>query len=498
MTDNPLQYQFIVPVPFEENHPTAIPRGILPGIISEYASVVADSIQVPFELPLINALGAVAAVAQRKFRVEMHEGYSEPLNIFALAILPPGERKSAAKDICRFPLLKWEEEQARRVASELKLAYAKKQIQEEASQALLTSSRKCKTTEERHELALKLASLHEELKEPPVPPRLLADDTTPEALAALMASHNQRIAMLEAEGGFFDTLAGRYSSGIPNLDAVLKAWSGEALRIDRRHSDPILLDDPTLTLILSAQPDVLAGAAQTPSFRGRGLLGRLLFLLPKSLVGRRTIETKPVPEKLKLAYSTVIRRILDLPWNVNAQEEPIPYMLCLESEAKTAWLTFAAEIERALAEGAPLAGMRDWGGKLPGQALRIAGLCHVTLHETPQDHPIALKTMQAVLNLANLLIEHAKAAFFLLGADEAIECARTILKWISDDRLDSFTARSCLEKVKGRWPKMSLVNPGLAVLEERGFIMQRERESSGKGRPSKVYLVNPLIFGGQS
>ncbi len=68
-----------------------------------------------------------------------------------------------------------------------------------------------------------------------------------------MAAHGQRIAMLEAEGGFIDTLAGRYSSGVPNLDAVLKAWSGEAVRIDRRHAEPILLDDPTLTLILSVQ-----------------------------------------------------------------------------------------------------------------------------------------------------------------------------------------------------------------------------------------------------
>lgn len=65
---------------------------------------VTESVQVPFELPLINAFGAVAASVQRKFRVVAHDGYSEPLNLYALAVLPPGERKSAVKDACRFPL----------------------------------------------------------------------------------------------------------------------------------------------------------------------------------------------------------------------------------------------------------------------------------------------------------------------------------------------------------------------------------------------------------
>jgi hypothetical protein len=490
--------QFTPPVPFDEHQPLPIPDDILPGILSEYASAVAHSIQVPFELPLINALGAVAAVAQRKFRVQVHDGYSEPVNIFALTILPPGERKSAAKDACRFPLLEWEAEQHRLVATNLKHAQAEKQVQEEMQRSLLASARKCQTAEARHELARKIAELKDESSDLPIPPRLLADDTTPEALAALMAAHDQRIAMLEAEGGFFDTLAGRYSSGVPNLDAVLKAWSGEAVRIDRRHAEPILLDDPTLTLILSAQPDVLAGAAQTPSFRGRGLLGRLLFLLPKSLVGTRDVETFPIPEDLRTAYSAILHRILALPWHTDCRGVQVPYLLNLQHDAKSAWLHFANDVELALAEGESMAGMRDWGGKLPGQALRLAGLCHVTLHELPQDYLIDEVTMQSVLNLATLLTEHAKAAFSFIGADEAIECAKTILKWIRKERLEGFTARSCLEKVKGRWPKMSLVNPGLTILEERGYVVARDGETLSRGRPSRGYIVNPFTFGVQS
>lgn len=484
---------FDSPVLFEEQSPVPIPHDILPGVISGFASAVSASIQVPFELPLLNALGAVAAASQRKFRVQVREGYSEPLNIYGVVILPPGERKSAAKDACRAPLLDWEHEQQRHTAETLKYAHAQRQVQEELVRVAIAKAKRCQDSSEQHDLIRQVAQLREEMESLPVAPRLLADDATPEGLAALMAQHDQRIAMIEAEGGFLDILAGRYSHGVPNLDAVLKAWSGEAVRIDRRHAEPILIEEPTLTLILSAQPDVLAGAAQTPAFRGRGLLGRMLFMLPKSLVGTRAVETYPIPSDLSEAYGSTLRNLLQLPWKRDAHGNYAPYLLSLSHEARTTWYAFAQSIEGDLADGGPLCRMRDWGGKLTGQTLRLAGLCHVTLHEIPQHHPISGQTLESAVTLVKLLIEHARAVFNLMGADDSIECAKAILQWLRQERLSTFTGRNALEKVKGRWPKMALVNLGLTILEERGFILTRDLVSGGRGRPSRVFLVNPCI-----
>ena len=492
--------QFIPPIPIDDHSPPAIPIDIPPGIISAYSAAVADAIQVPYELALVNVLGTVAATAQRKIRISPYDGYSEPVNIYALAILPPGERKSAVKDICRRPLLDWEVEQQQIVANDITLSQAEYLVLEEVQRSLITSSRKCKTLEERREVAKKIAELKKEAPVLESIPRLLADDTTPEALAALMAENNQRIAMIEAEGGFFDTLAGRYSSGVPNLDAVLKSWNGESVRIDRRHSDPIILNDPALTLILSAQPDVLKGLTQTSSFKGRGLIGRFLFLTPNSLVGSRAFRTSPIPNDLKQAYAATIRRLITLPWRKNNQGKQLPYELHLDEKALRVWLNFAEKTELDLAEGGHLSSMRDWGGKLPGQALRLAALCHVTLHETPQNHLISETTMQATLQLARLITEHTKVALNLMGTDNAMECAKAILKWITEERLKTFKGRDCLEKIKGRWPTMSLVNPGLNILKERGYIIEQIHTDEKRlpGRPAKIYTVNPLSFGVQS
>jgi len=481
------------PVLFEEPSPVPIPHDIFPGVIGGFAAAVSSSIQVPFELPLLNALGAVAAASQRKFRVQVREGYSEPLNIYGVVILPPGERKSAAKDVCRAPLLDWEREQQRHAAETLKYAHAQRQVQEELIRVAIAKAKRCQNTTEQHELICQVAQLREEMESLPVAPRLLADDATPEGLAALMAQHDQRIAMIEAEGGFLDILAGRYSHGVPNLDAVLKAWSGEAVRIDRRHAEPILIEEPTLTLILSAQPDVLAGAALTPAFRGRGLLGRMLFLLPKSLVGTRNVETSPIPSDISETYGSTLRGLLELPWERDSAGNIIPYVLPLSPDARGIWYAFANDIERDLADGGPLCRMRDWGGKLPGQALRLAGLCHVTLYDVPQEYPISGQTLACAVNLAKLLVGHARAAFNLMGADDSMECAKAILQWLRQERLAAFTGRNALEKVKGRWPKMALVNLGLTILEERGFILTQDRAPSGPGRPSRIFLVNPCL-----
>jgi len=49
-----------------------------------------------------------------------------------------------------------------------------------------------------------------------------------------LAAHGGHIAIMSPEGGVFDTFAGRYSSGVPNLDTLLKGWSAEPVRVDRR------------------------------------------------------------------------------------------------------------------------------------------------------------------------------------------------------------------------------------------------------------------------
>src|SRR3954465_13344295 len=66
------------------------------------------------------------------------------------------------------------------------------------------------------------------IKVPPEP-RLLADDATPEAIVSLLANHGGRIAVVSAEGGLLDTLAGGRYSKTPNIEPLLKGHAGDRI-----------------------------------------------------------------------------------------------------------------------------------------------------------------------------------------------------------------------------------------------------------------------------
>ena len=74
-----------------------------------------------------------------------------------------------------------------------------------------------------------------------------------------MAENNERIAVLSAEGGgVFSNMAGRYSSdGRANIEIYLNGHTGDYTPIDRIGREPILLNEPCLTIGLFVQPEVI-------------------------------------------------------------------------------------------------------------------------------------------------------------------------------------------------------------------------------------------------
>ena len=486
----------IEPVSFDAVNVPDVDPALLPPILGEFCGAVAEGLQVPLEQVLINALACVAVAGQRKFKVEVRMDYVEPLNIYALAALPPGERKSATAEVCKRPLIDWETEAQEEARESIRNILSERKTLEKAIEAKRAKVGSAKTAEARREIIAEVKALEAELPEVRDAPRLLIDDVTPEAIPAFMEKQQERAGIIEAEGGLFDILAGRYSKGVPNLDAVLKCWSGETVHVDRRNGLPIVLHDPALTICLSPQPEVVRSLADKPGFRGRGLLGRFLYLLPRSRVGNRKAEPDPIPQAVQNRYAAKIRGLLNLPWAFDPNGKPTAFLIQLDPEAYHAWVEFLRDIEATLGWGGELEQIADWGGKLPGASVRLAGLLHLVQHDAPHQHQISLGTMQQALGLAKVLIAHAKAAFALMGADPDIECAKHILAWIVDRRIDAFQARDAFEKVKGRYPKMEQVRAGLSILDDRAYIFPApspEREPGRPGRsPSPRYIVNPL------
>jgi replicative DNA helicase len=88
--------------------------------------------------------------------------------------------------------------------------------------------------------------------------------------------------------------------------------------------------------------------------------------------------------------------------------------------------------------------------------------------------------------------------FDLMGADPRLDDARWLLSWITRTNRTQFTRRDAHRAApRGRFPKVTDLEPALSLLQEHGYLRRVDPEPSrdphGRGRPpSPRFLVNPL------
>jgi hypothetical protein len=489
------------PVPFHEFTLPAFPINVLPEPLQRYVVALAQATQTPFDLAGMLVLAVCACALAKKVMVCIRPGYVEPVNLFVTVILPPGNRKSTVFAEVTAPIQAFEEAETQRMEALIAAAESQYRIAEKALQQGEMRAAKAESVAERRQLqeeakamALELADLHV-----PAQPRLLTEDTTPERLATLLSLHGGRMAVMSPEGGeVFDQMGGRYAtSRLPNFGVYLKGHTGDTLRVDRVNRPAEYVKQPAVTVALTMQPDVLAGLMDTPGFRGRGLLGRFLYAMPSSLLGRRRPEAPRVPEPVLHAYYHAVMQLLKLPFGTDSTGQQVAHTLRLAPEARDMFQQFEAWLEPQLGPFGELGSMTDWAGKLVGAVARLAGLLHIADHANvaaPWQMAIGIGSVERAIRLGEYLIPHARATYAEMGADPVIADATHLLTWITREAKTHFTKRDAFEGTKGRFRRVEAMEPALRLLMEHGYIRQREPENrAGPGRkPSPTYDVNPF------
>jgi len=477
-------------VPLNDSKAPNIPDNIIPGWAGYFTREAARAIQIPYPMALASVLGTLSLTVSSTVKcIHVRPGYVETLNLYLFAPLLSGERKTSMVGTATAPLYEWETEQAELKSSERQAALSRRKTQEKIIEGMRNRAAKTRDNEERIALINSITEQEAALEDVPSLPRLLADDATPESLPRILKAQSEILGIISSEGGIFDIFGGRYSrDGIPNLDLLLKAHNGEPYRVDRIGRDPIVLSNPRLVVCICPQPDVLLSMADKPGFRGRGLLARFLYFFSESQVGKRDISPAPIPESVAREYSTRIKALLDM--------RGANLALTISPAAMDLWLEFAKTVEEQMRPGGEFEHFRDWAGKLPGQAARLAGVIHCIEASLPSVLVISEDTMRRALSLAALLADHAKVAFSTMRGDPATEAARAVLDWIQRKRKEKFSLRECFRDLDGRYKSTSEIKPGLSVLIERGYIKDIGMEQTG-GRPRGPYfLVNPSVLGG--
>lgn len=476
------------PIPLGDHAVEAFPIDALPSPVANYVKAVAENTQTPIDMAAAASLSILATCLQGKFRIQGKPGWLEPLNIYVLSIAAPSERKSAVLSALLAPVNKYEAEYNRRNAAAVEASKAQKRVLERRLKAVEDKVSKGNAdSSELMRIAEEITSFQEL-----IPLRLYVDDVTTEKLVSVIAENNGRSAIISSEAGIFDTLAGIYSKNV-NIDVMLKAYSGDVIRVDRigRESESIM--SPALTILLMAQPSIISAVLSNQTFRGRGLTARFLYCMPESKVGRRNYRSAAVPDRIATEYADCI-------YNLLREDYPAePETITLSPEADMLLAAFADDLEpRLQTEFAEIA---DWAGKIVGNTLRVSGLlCRASIYrsneflEKSERLVVDAQTMSDAIRIGKYFINHAMAAFDVLPGDSMVQQARKVLEVIRGNRLTEVTRRVIMRKCR-QFKKAADIQPVLEFLADYGYLAEKTvycQRHQGQNIP--VYVTNPKIF----
>ena len=466
----------------------SFPIACFPKIMKDYVEAVAEHTQTPIDMSAVAVLAVVSNAIQGKYEIESKKGHKEPVNIYCMEVAKPSERKSPVTNTTTKPIRTYEKVKN----EEMKLIIAKQQSELRIKKARITkleTSGKIENIEEIERLQAEIRELEEnQIK----PLRFIADNTTLEALTSLLADNDGKISIISAEGGLFDILNGQYnnSKSSVSIDTLLKSYSGEEIRVDRKGRESEYIAKPTMTIFLAVQEIVLEKFMSNDIFRGRGLNARFLYCIPTSKVGARKYRTEEISSIVEEEYNKIIYKLLDLP------NEKEPTILKFSIEADNELETFYNWIEPQLKN--ELEFMGDWAGKLFGTWLRIAGILHCMEYSNIDSGClVSVDTVKKAIIISKYFLEHAKYSYMLVGMDKDTQKAKHILKQLKNQDKMSLKRSEIviLCRSKGIEKKDDIII-ALDILSEYGYISKQEAiERKGAGRkPDIVYELNPLYF----
>ena len=481
--------------------PEPVPLDCLPQTVRNHVESVAGTTQTPIDMGVLLTLSAISVAVQGKAEIEIHPGWREPLNIYAGAVLPPASRKSSVYSHVFGPLEEWEVEQARRELPTRQAAEDTREILEKRLEAVKRDVAKGDKPPEAVEAA------RFQLLDAKVPPvtRLNAPEATPEALIPIMAEQGGRIAILAPEGDPLRIADGRYSgNGDARLDVLKRAWTGrESIRVDRVVRDGHYIRRPALTMAICLQPSVLVSLKNARSFRGEGVFGRFLWVMPESGIGSRLTgpNVPALDSDATSEWDALLRRLLGAgPADVD-EDGYVPHTLRLAPDALDVLHGWWAEVEKQLGPGGRMSGIPDWGGKLVGNSVRVAGLLHLArvADDIVADlwgERISRWAMESAIQLARAFSTHALHVFDSLDTDPKRALLRYLVRRIQGLPSEERNLRRLREVCRGKKgiDTSEDIQDLVEELVMRNLVRIAPTGPAGPGRPESPTLhLHPTL-----
>lgn len=449
------------PVGAETTAP-AFPVEVLPRKAAEYVRQAAAAHEIPPDFVGV-AMLAVAGAAGGREAVRVKSGWLEqPTGYYAL-IAPPGEGKSPALRRVLRPVYDHQKKLNERFAED-RLRYDEEEAtyQQEAKKRRQEGERPKKPT-------------------PPIHMRVVADDTTVEALGAILKDNPQGIIVAQDELAQWTRGQNQYKKSGTDRQFYLKAWSGESHIVDRKTDRQFyFIERPLLTVIGGLQPTILS---ELTDERGRedGFIHRVLFSFPEPAPARPW-SNATVAHDLQAAWAAALEVLLPEPPPYDPWREPDdaaafrPTEVPFTNMARAVWVAwYDAHSEGLNARDLPASLSGPWK-KMRSYCARLALAIHQLRRGYRETETATVEAVDvaAAADLIDAYFKpHARKVYKHLHADETEQQTGKVLTW--------------LRKHGGRGTVRELLRAHLAKTAEQADAAFAELERRGAGRRAEEH-----------
>ncbi len=467
------------------SEPPTLPIDLF-GAWSDWIERAAEAANAPADYVAASLLAGAAGVIGNSRWAEAWHGWSEPPTLWIGAVGDPSSGKSPSADFMLAAMRQIEKEELTKFEPERLRHEARREMAEAATAQWKDAVKVAAKQGAKPPLKPDHANTPDDLS----PPRIILQDVTPEASAAVLAANPRGIFNTRDELSGWLGGMDRYNAG-GERSYWIEAYGGRQYRVDRKGGKSFTIPRLTISIFGGLQP------AKFTSLVGDtdddGLAARFLWVWPQARPFARPKRTHD-PARVLDAF----RRLRALPM-IEDEHGPRPvYVRCTE-EAADILAEWRTEHQATVSYGGSL--MNSWRGKGGGHVLRLALVLEFLewAYVGEGDQPAAISgaaVMRAAALYSDYLLPMAQRVFGDAGLPESERDAGAVAQYIRATRPEFIHVRNDIYRKRvGGISDASRAQRAIDGLVEAGWLFDAaSRDGPNAGRRKNLYSVNPALW----
>lgn len=452
----------------EESEP--FPTEALGPVLADMVREVARVDGVPEAMPGATVLAVVAGCLGKGVRAAILPNKLTFPNLYMLVIARSGIGKTEVCRRCTLPLrtheaelrMNWNRNEAPQIRAKRRFLEKKMEVLAKAYKPTAPGHAGEETSMVSVERELVL------LDEKDKPPKIIVEDVTTPKLAMLLQDHREQLLSLSGDAGdVINNLLGRNQRlNCTDESLYLKAYSCEAVDVDRVSRQSISLREPCLTCLWFGQPDKLATLMSNPKLVHGGLMPRMLMFDANATPTEISSDTPAFDPAVGAAYGQLLTELL-LTFRAGLN----PVEITVEALARGSMVAFHNEINNRRASDA--AANDEFAARHCENACRMALCLHAARHGAQAAAvELSVQTVEDAIRLMKWFIARQAEILPVSMPGSPGDMEQTVLMHLAK-KPEGMTGRELVRKrivpnadVSYR-TLFCLVGKGLAVGEER-------------------------------